>query len=301
MERRDQKISAEEARKLDIVEYLSGLGHEPFKIRNAEHWYLSPLREEKTPSFKVNRQLNRWYDHGLGKGGNLIDFAIIYHNCSVAEFLQMLKGSFSFHQQPNPATKLPEQKEEDQIKILQEKPLTSFALFRYLQQRKISLELAQRYCLEVRYELHRKEYFGIGFKNNSGGFEIRNPYFKACSSPKDQTVFNNGFNQAAVFEGFIDFLSYLTLAQHQLPLQQDFVILNSLSFFEKARPFLEEHQTIQLYLDRDAAGQNFSRYAMSLSKKYEDRSKLYRYHKDLNDWIVNREKVQNKNLGRKLR
>lgn len=300
MEFRGQRVSAEEARKLDMVEYLSGLGHQPIKTKDADYWYLSPLREEKTPSFKINRQLNRWYDHGLGKGGNLIDFAILYHNCTVGEFLQMLKGSFSFHQQPNPDTTLPDKKVEAQIKILQEKPLASFALFRYLQQRKISLELAQRYCLEVRYELNKKEYFGIGFKNNAGGFEIRNPYFKACSSPKDLTIFNHGYNQAAVFEGFIDFLSYLTIAQSQPPRQQDFVVLNSLSLFEKARPFLEEHQAIQLYLDRDAAGQNFSRYALSLDKKYEDRSKLYRYHKDLNDWIVNKEKVQNKHLGKKL-
>jgi hypothetical protein len=237
----------------------------------------------------------------LGKGGNIIDFAILYHNCSVSEFLQTVKSFFSFHRQTNSELKWPEKAEESQIKILQEKPLNSFPLFRYLQQRKISLELAQRYCLEVRYELNQKEYFGIGFKNNSGGYEIRNPYFKACSSPKDLTIFNNGFKQAAVFEGFIDFLSYLTINQFQPANQQDFVILNSLSFFEKARPFLEEHQTIQLYLDRDAAGQNFSRYALSLSKKYEDKSKLYRYHKDLNDWIVNLEKVQNKNLGKKLR
>jgi DNA primase len=301
MDSRGQKVSAEEARKMDMVEYLSGLGLQPEKIREVDYWYLSPLREEKTPSFKINRQLNRWYDHGLGQGGNIIDFAILYYNCTVAEFLQMLKGSFSFHQQDRHEKKVPERNEEAQIKILQEKPLSSFPLYRYLQQRKISLELAQQYCLEVRYELNHKEFFGIGFKNNSGGFEIRNPYFKASSSPKDLTIFNNGRNQIAAFEGFLDFLSYLTLSQGQPPRQQDYVVLNSLSFFEKARPFLEEHQTIQLYLDRDAAGQNFTRYALSLSKKYEDKSKLYRYHKDLNDWIVNREKVQNKNLGKKLR
>ena len=91
-----QRPSIEEARQTDMVEYLSKLGHEPAKIRGVDYWYLSPLREERTPSFKVNRKLNRWYDHGLGKGGNIIDFAILYHNCTVGEFLHQLTEIFLF-------------------------------------------------------------------------------------------------------------------------------------------------------------------------------------------------------------
>src|SRR5919199_1336957 len=77
MEIRKIKASCEEVRQMDIVSYLSSLGYQPSKIRNHDYWYHSPLRNEKTPSFKVNRKLNRWYDHGIGKGGNLIDFAIL--------------------------------------------------------------------------------------------------------------------------------------------------------------------------------------------------------------------------------
>ncbi len=55
-----------------------------------------PLREEKTPSFKVNRKLNRWYDHGLGKGSNLVDFGILYNKCTIGEFMQKLSSNFSF-------------------------------------------------------------------------------------------------------------------------------------------------------------------------------------------------------------
>ena len=74
-----------EAKQIDLVDYLAALGHQPQKIRNQDYWYLSPFRDEKTPSFKVNRSKNVWYDHGIGKGGNLIDFGIIYFNCSVSE------------------------------------------------------------------------------------------------------------------------------------------------------------------------------------------------------------------------
>ncbi|MEP6727285.1 MAG: CHC2 zinc finger domain-containing protein, partial [Bacteroidota bacterium] len=78
-----KKMSIKDAKKTDMVDYLSAKGHEPIKVRGADYWYRSPFRLEKTPSFKVNRQANIWYDHGTGQGGNFIDFGILYHKCSV--------------------------------------------------------------------------------------------------------------------------------------------------------------------------------------------------------------------------
>ncbi len=190
--------------------------------------------------------------------------------------------------------------EECKIKIIKEAPLLSFALVRYLQKRKIPLEVAERFCRQLRYELNGKEYFGIGFKNNSGGYEIRNPYSKLSSSPKDITTFNNGAKEAAVFEGFTDFLSFMAIHENQQQNNHDFVILNSVSFFEKARPFMEEHETIKLYFDNDTTGQNYSRYALSLSNKYKDESHLYKLYKDFNEWLVNFGKAQKKNLRHRL-
>ena len=296
-----QRLSVEEARRTDMVDYLSKLGYEPAKVRGIDYWYLSPLREERTASFKINRKLNRWYDHGLGKGGNIIDFAILYNNCTVGEFLHQLSGNLSFQK---PLLKhLDEQTESDaesKIKILQEKTLSSFSLLRYLHQRRLPIDLVERYCREVKYELNGKEYFGIGFKNNSGGYEIRNPYFKASISPKDISTFNNGAKEATVFEGFTDFISFMAIHKNQHQISSDFVILNSVSLFEKARPFMEEHECIRLYLDRDTTGQNYSRYALSLSNKYKDESRLYKNHNDLNDWLVNFGKAQKKNLRYRL-
>jgi len=94
-------ISCREANQRDLVEYLAHLEHQPQKIRGNDHWYLSPLREEKTPSFKVNKKFNVWYDHGIGKGGNLVDFGILYHHCSISEFLQKLSEPSFFQQQKN--------------------------------------------------------------------------------------------------------------------------------------------------------------------------------------------------------
>ncbi len=296
-----QWLSYEEARQTDLIDYLSKLGYEPVKVRNCNYWYLSPLREEKTASFKVNTKLNRWYDHGIGKGGNIIDFGLEYHHCTISELLQQLATDFSFHQPL--LRQSPEQlreNDESKIKIIKEEVLSSFALVHYLRERRIPIDIAERFCKEVKYELYGKEYFGIGFKNDSGGYEIRNPYFKASSSPKDVTTFHNNAKEAVVFEGFTDFLSFMTIQKNQQQNTSDFVILNSVSFFEKARPFMEQHDVIKLYLDRDTTGQNYSRYALSLSNKYKDESHLYHHYKDLNEWLVNSAKAQKKKLGQGL-
>jgi hypothetical protein len=295
MDFRSNRLSISEAKELDMVNYLSALGHEPSKIRNNDFWYLSPLRDERTPSFKVNRKLNRWYDHGLGRGGNLIDFAIRYHGCTVGELLQSLSGNLSL-QKPVFRQPLKEEEPENQITIMRDCALSSYALLRYLNQRRISIEIADRYCRELRYELNGKTYYGIGFKNDLGGYEIRNPYFKASSSPKGITTFDNGTDEVVVFEGFTDFLSFRTVHKNEPEDRFDFVVLNSVSFFEKARPFMERHEAIRLYLDRDTTGQNYSRYALSLSEKYRDESSLYQHYKDFNDWAVNFGKPVKKQL-----
>ena len=283
---RKQPISCAEARQIDLVSYLSSLGHEPARIRNFNYWYLSPLREEKTPSFKVCRRLNLWYDHGLGKGGNLIDFAILYNDCTVGEFLQTIRTDFSFHQPIPLDVKQPKKDKKTCITLIRERPLTSFFLIRYLYQRRIPIQIAKQFCHEVVYEINERKYGAIGFKNNAGGYELRNAFFKGSSTPKDVTTFEIGAKEVSIFEGFFDFLSYKTIDQNgQLP-KSNFLILNSLSFFEKARPFMEQHDCIHLYLDRDKSGQNYTHYAMSLNRKYKDNSGRYANYKDFNAWIM---------------
>ncbi|MAO36285.1 MAG: DNA primase, partial [Zunongwangia sp.] len=97
-----------------------------------------------------------------------------------------------------------------------------------------------------------------------------------------------------------DFLSLRALHKNLTENSQDIVVLNSVSFFERARPFMEKHQAIQLYLDRDATGQNLTQRALSMSTKYIDKSSLYKNHKDLNDWLIHIGKQPKKRLGNKL-
>ena len=82
--------------------------------------------------------------------------------------------------------------------------LSHEALKAYLKERGIDPAIAGRFCKEVAYGIRGKRYFAIGFMNRSGGYELRNPMFKGCISPKDiSCVSLSGKKQdtCCVFEG----------------------------------------------------------------------------------------------------
>jgi DNA primase len=168
-----EKFNFSYAKQIDLVEYLGKLGYQPVKIRNHDYWYLSPLRNEKAPSFKVNRKMNAWYDHGMGKGGDLIDFGRLYHQCTIKELLLRLEndnGSIvSFHQRP-----AGEKKEiidtGGKIMVTDCRVISDPSLRKYLHERNIPLAIANRFCSEVDFELYSKKHTAIGFKNNAGGY-----------------------------------------------------------------------------------------------------------------------------------
>ncbi|MCG8732470.1 toprim domain-containing protein [Tenacibaculum finnmarkense] len=283
------KISCEQAREYSIIKVLENLGFHPVKTNKKEAWYFSPFRTEKTPSFKVSLTLNRWYDHGEGNGGNTLDLVVLLKKCSISEalfFLSEDKIDFSFQKQNNIV------EEEKKYSINKVKTLENKALIDYLRSRAISFENAKEYCEEIYYEINKKKYFAISFKNNSNGYEIRNKYFKGCFGTKDMTLIDVGSSCINVFEGFIDFLSYLEIKENLV--FENYLILNSLSNKNKALVELKKYSKINLFLDNDLAG---NKAAILLKKelnfkgdiKIVDYSTIYKKHKDFNDyWVANK-------------
>jgi archaellum component FlaF (FlaF/FlaG flagellin family) len=302
MDFRERRLSIEQAKQMDMVDYLSRLGHKATSIKGNSHWYLSPLRDENTPSFTVNRNRNIWYDFGIGKGGSIIDFGVLYHRKTIPEFLQLLSdgNSFSAVQVANNNRKQTRD-DESKIKITRVSTVSTPSLLSYFQQRAIPVSIAQQHCKEVRFESNGKNYFGIGFENDVSGFEIRNTYFKGSSSPKDVTTLKNGSNSIAVFEGFFDFLSYKTLQEQLGNPQTDYLILNSLSFFEKSIATLDQYKSVHLYLDNNNAGQKCTQRALAVGSKFKDESSLYKGFDDLNDFLLTRKSVPVKARRRGLR
>lgn len=292
-------MNIQELKKWSIVDFLRSLGFNPKFIKGNDYWYISPFRDERTPSFKVNQKMNVWYDHGIGKGGNLVDFAVLHFNCSVSDLLKKYSEehpSFSFHP-PLHTEGLPlhqqliadEKKNNDgrKIIILEARPLTEKTLIDYLKSRCISSDMAKLHCKEVNFLLYGKTRTVIGFQNNDGGYELRSRDFKGCSSPKAVTFINSGMKSLAVFEGFFNYLSILSMKQPAINQSTNFLVLNSLALFHSSRPCMEKHERVNLYLDRDKAGVNCTLEALQWNKdKYTDQSCLYHGHKDLNEWLA---------------
>jgi len=278
------RYNCKTAKKLSIIDYLEQCGIQPQRIKGHNYWYLSPLRGEKTASFKVNTKLNAWIDFGEGIGGNLIDLGIRMHHCSVEEFLERLNNGnldFSFHQQ---TLQKADAQPENPVIITGVKALSHPALITYLESRGVEPAIAASYCKEVDFTIGNKAYFAIGFANNSGGYELRNNWFKGASSPKDITVIGDGHKAAIVLEGFTDFLSLLQLKQGKP--QSDFIILNSVALAEGAVPILKNYSEIFLMLNHDKAGIAAMEKLHVAGIIFTDASGFYQGFNDINEYLT---------------
>ena len=287
-------MNIQEVKQIRIADYLQSLGYTPVKQQGSSFWYKSPLREETDASFKVNTELNKWYDFGLGKGGNIIALAAeLYHTEDVTCLLKRIEertpyirpASFSFGKQ---------QSDNRTYRVLRVGELSSPALIAYLQERGIDIELAKRECKELRFENADKPYFAIGFPNMAGGYEVRNRYFKGCVAPKDITHIRQQKEPRTVcylFEGFMDFLSYMTLKLAGdrtvcLAMPCDYLVMNSVNNLKKTLARLQEYSVIHCYLDNDLAGQRTTETIAGMyDGRVSDESCHYAEYKDLNDYL----------------
>jgi len=286
-EKRTNGLSCERARAFPIERALAKLGHFPTKSTEKEAWFLSPFRSETQASFKVSKKLNRWYDHGAGKGGNAIDLICLLNKSSVSEALKFIvqdQTSFSFQQQP-----VIEIKNNKGLKILNARPIRHYGLINYLSERKISIALASTICNEVHYLHKSRRYFAIGLKNDSGGWELRNKYYKNSSSPKDITLIKNGKDKLIVTEGMFDLLSILDSTKN-LKSQYDFLVLNSTAFLQKAMNVIDGYNQIDLHLDNDSTGKETTQKLIARSNNCIDKSTIYCGFKDMNEWLIHNTK-----------
>ena len=278
-------LSCSDAKHIPIAEYLTKQGIRPIYIKGNDYWYQSPLRDEMHPSFKVNTKLNAWYDHGTGEGGSIIDLGIRLHGCSVSEFLQILASAdayLSLHQSELAISG--KVKEEPKIIIKEATSLHSVSLISYLNQRGISLSSANRYCKEVHFSIADRNYYAVGFPNRSGGYELRNSWFKGSFSPKDISFIDNGSTSVCLFEGFVDFLSLLELKQHQQS-HANFLILNSVSLLSRSLDVLRNHQEVFLLLNNDPAGKKAAEKIKESGIEGIDAGKFYKDFKDINEYL----------------
>ncbi|MBX9091736.1 MULTISPECIES: toprim domain-containing protein [Bacteroidaceae] len=284
-------------RKIPLADFLARLGHEPVRRSGNELWYIAPYRGERTPSFRVNVAKQLWYDFGLGKGGDIFTLAGEFLRNgdfrTQAKFIaETVNMTVTGWEKPACLLKPVEPIFED----VEVAPLLRSPLTEYLEERGIPIEVASRHCFRLNYGVRGKRYFAVGFPNMKGGYEVRSRYFKGCLPPKSVSLVKANdipADECLVFEGFMDFLSAVTLG---VTGNADCLVLNSVANAEKAAGLLDGYGRIGCFLDRDEAGR---RTLAVLTKRYgervSDRSTLYDGCKDLNEYLQQTTKKQKNN------
>ena len=275
-------MNIDDIRKISLVEFLNQLGYQPTGRDSKGLWFYAPYRSERKPSFHVNPRKNVWFDFGSGDGGDI--FTLAGELCDSTDFIRQAEYIAEKMQMPIAKPYKPEpfieQPTFEDVKISK---LVSPALLSYLVNRGIPADIAQRYCVQVDYKLHGKNYYAIGFENSAHGYELRNAFFKGSYPPKHITHIANSNARCNVFEGFIDFLSAERLGLND---GNDSVVLNSVANVGKAIPTLAKYPLILCYLDNDTAGRAaVARLRREFGDRVSDKSALYPDHKDLNDYL----------------
>ena len=273
-------------KQIPIVAYLAQAGFEAKRIKGVNYWYCSPLRSELTPSFKVNAERNQWYDFGTGDHGDIIDLVCALQHCSTADAMRRLaalKGvwlapSFSFGGTTTLRSQAPS------MELISVQAVKHPKLLLYLTERGLQRSDISPFLSEVYYKVSGKCFFALGFPNDAGGWELRNPYFKGCFAPKAiSTIKGTDSHKLQLFEGFMDFLSWRKLHPEG---QADSIMLNSLTLLPKLIPTLHPYPIIESLLDNDEAGDRATKQLFDAGLPVKDMRACYAPYKDINEYLI---------------
>lgn len=287
-----------------IVEYLERKGVKPVRRTAAYALYCSPLREETHPSFKVDTEKNLWIDYAEGRGGSLIDLCMRMEGCTLSEAIRRLGQNAPDNSTYSSLNDFVSNNSQPVMAVNGARRLIEISdtlpphLQEYLaRERCIDMEKATPFLKCITYEVRGRRYQAIGFANSSGGYELRdNKTFKGTIAPKDITpIFTdkiiNQIQPTCVFEGFIDFLSFLSMKEE---VTSACLVLNSVSNTAKAIRYMNAQgiSSIRTFLDNDDAGRRAVQEFAGAGFHVEDMSIHYKDFKDLNEFHVSRMRKQ---------
>lgn len=279
-------MNSNQAKQISIEKFLNSRGIKPVRKYNNYLYYHSPFRTDKKPSFRVDTNKNLWFDIGRNQGGKIIDLVCFMFRVNVTIALQILSNetnikSFSF----SPSKSV--NNIQNNIKIKHIQSVQNKALIQYLNNRKISLKYANKHISEAYYKVKNKQYFSIAFKNDKGGYELRNKYFKGGTNPKHFTTIKiQNSTSINIFEGFFDFLSALQYFKAKQP-HNTTIILNSITFIKQTLAIIKDYSKVNLFLDNDNAGTNAVEFYKEHHSNIINQSlRIYPKHKDFNEFLT---------------
>lgn len=281
------------AKAYPIMEYLAEKGYAPHSKRGHQLYYLSPLKAENTPSFCVHPEKNVFYCFASGERGDVLKLVQLIENCSFSEAVSRLNQTPAMQPTVLPAISLSSTDKNSGLIIRKIKPLENRALLQYLESRGINPQLVRfvPQLQEAYYDYGTQRRFALAFANDKGGYELRNGVggqgkgFKGGIGKKwFTTVHGTEGKECILFEGFIDFLSFLQYRKtHRL--KTDAIVLNSCIMAEKVIPELTRYSRIFLLLDNDRAGDQATELLMKAHPQPSDSRKILGTHKDVNEWL----------------
>lgn len=285
-----------------IVEYLERKGIKPVRRTPSYALYRSPLREETHPSFKVDTEKNLWIDYGEGRGGSIIDLCMRMEGCTLSEAIRRLgqnapdNGTYNFLNDFVPNNPQPAMAVNGARRLIEISDTLSPHLQDYLtKERCIDLEKAMPFLKCISYEVRSRLYQAIGFANLSGGYELRDDKtFKGTIASKDITpIFTDRAEPVCIFEGFMDFLSFLSMKEE---VTNHCLVMNSVSNVARTIRYLNDrHLThIRAFLDNDEAGRRTVQDFIKAGFHVEDMNIHYKDFKDLNEYHVSCVREQQK-------
>ena len=271
--------------KFPIVEYLSQLGITPVCKKSSYALYHAPYRVDRNPSCIVYRNTNTFLDLSTRQKGDIIELVKLMNCCDFKQAVShLLKNTGVAPVIDNCTIHKP-----SQINVLDTSVISSIALQKYLVERRIPIDIANRYCKEVRYVMGENIYYAIGFGNNKNGWELRSKNYKGCTSKHITTITeNDDSNEFMVFEGFFDFLSFKVLYPN---VKGNTIVLNSACNLMYAIKELESYNAkdIFVYGDTDVEGiRVFDKLKEIYGDRAIDMSFFYKKYdcKDLNEYLV---------------
>lgn len=292
-------MNIEQANAVPLSTIIEKMGQHPKHITKAKIKYLSPYRDEKTPSFYVFVRDNRWYDYGMQEGGDVVDLVRKYLafqkvGSSVSDALRWVKNMVHY----SPVEDIPvkdhhkQEKRDTSLVLKRTGPLQHKALLAYGRNRGLSDEVLKGYLTEVHFKntATDKTIFAFGMKNESGGFEVRNSFFKGCVKTKNVTLIRGQPKPSGVhvFEGMMDFLTVIEWRKG-LPLDDDALILHSLNSMNKGSAFIRNYgyEFCYTWMDNDQAGDRATHIWAEFCREepgltHVPMNKAYLPHKDVN-------------------
>lgn len=150
-------MNISQAHEISIISFLEKEGFRPCRIYGDNYWYRSPLREEKIASFKVNRDINRWYDYGMSEGGDIVELAKRLRGLpTVSATLEYLEGeSGCAVRSAIPRASSSQAQPSHEQPTFTVHPLKNKSLLSYLRSRQIDESIGCTYCQEI--HQNRKE------------------------------------------------------------------------------------------------------------------------------------------------